>query len=258
MSGVGAGDGRRGGAGAYATWRAPALRDVRRWSTREWARWLIQLAVLILGLGLFAAGLVLSLQSNLGASSWTVFQDGISRHTPLTIGQASQIVGLVMIGVSWIGGIRPGIGTVLNMLLVGLFMDVILQHGWVPAAQAYPARVGMQLAAIAILGLATGVYIKAGFGAGPRDSFNLVMVRVTGLPIGVARWGIESAVVVVGIVLGGRFGPGTILAALLIGPAVGLGFRAVGLSRRDPAARRSEAAAGLTIAGVGEAGPAGE
>ena len=221
-------------------------------------RWLSQFTVLIFGLGLFAVGLVLSLQSNLGATSWTVFQDGISRHSPLTIGQASQLVGLVMIGVSWIGGIRPGIGTILNMVLVGLFMDQILQHGWVPLGHAYPARVGMQIASLAILGLATGLYIKAGFGAGPRDSFNLVMVRVTGFSIGVARWGIETAVVLVGILLGGRFGPGTVLAALLIGPAVGLGFRMVGLSRRDPASERAEPATVLAIGGVGEAGPARE
>ncbi|HET9014488.1 MAG TPA: membrane protein [Thermomicrobiaceae bacterium] len=247
------GQGRRA---AQIGWQAPSLRRVRDWSLAEWLRWFAQLAVLLAGLALFALGLVLSLQSNLGATSWTVFQDGISRHTPLTIGQASQLVGLIMIGVSWLGGIRPGIGTVLNMFLVGFLMDVILEHGWVPLAQAFPARAGMLVAAIVILGLATGLYIKAGFGAGPRDSFNLVMVRLTGRSIGLTRWGIESTVVVIGIVLGGRFGPGTILAALLIGPAVGLGFRVVGLSRADLVAERPEEADALTLVGAGGTGAA--
>lgn len=217
----------------YIPWAPPSLRDIRQWEVREWRRWSAQFATLNAGLLLFAVGLVLSLQSNLGANSWTVFHDGIARQTPLTIGQASQVVGLLMIVVSWLaGGIRPGIGTVLNMYLIGLFMDIILEHGWVPLAHAYPARVAMLLGSILTLGIATGIYIKAGFGAGPRDSFNLAVMEVTGLSVSLTRWIIETSVVVLGIVMGGRFGAGTILSALLIGPAVGLGFRVTGLSMR--------------------------
>ena len=208
----------------------PPLRNLRGWTRDDWYRWLIHFVILIAGLALFALGLVLSLQSNLGANSWTVFHDGIARRTPLTIGQASQIVGFIMIAASWLVGVRPGIGTVLNMYLVGLFMDLILASGWVPLAQAYPARVAMLLASVGVLGIATGIYIRAGFGAGPRDSFNLALIRITGLSVGVVRWLVESAAVVIGIVLGGHFGVGTILSALLMGPAVGAGFRLTGLS----------------------------
>ncbi|MDI3340957.1 MAG: membrane protein [Sphaerobacter sp.] len=224
---------RRGGPGSERSpWFAtpPPLRAVRRWGVAEWRRWLVHLAVLIAGLALFALGLVLSLQSNLGANSWTVFHDGLARRTPLTIGQASQLVGFLMIAASWLVGVRPGVGTVLNMYLVGLFMDVILAHDWVPLAQAYPARVAMLLASVAVLGLATGIYIRAGFGAGPRDSFNLALVAVTRRSVGTVRWLVEGSAVVIGIVLGGDFGVGTILATLLMGPAVDIGFRLTGLA----------------------------
>jgi len=208
----------------------PPLRNLRGWTRDEWRRWLIHFAILITGLALFALGLVLSLQSNLGANSWTVFHDGLARRTPLTIGQASQLVGFLMIAASWLVGVRPGVGTFMNMYLVGLFMDLILESGWVPLAQAYPARVAMLLASVGVLGIATGIYIRAGFGAGPRDSFNLALIRITGLSVGVVRWLIESAAVLIGIVLGGHFGVGTILSALLMGPAVSTGFRMTGLS----------------------------
>lgn len=244
------GESRRAASEDRRRWGPPLLRDLRNWSGRDWRDWIARFAMLNAGLALFAVGLVLSLQSNLGANSWTVFHDGIDRHTPLTIGQASQVVGLLMIAVSWLGGIRPGIGTLCNMYLVGWFMDLILEHGWVPLAQAYPLRVTMLLASLAVLGVATGVYIKAGFGAGPRDSFNLSLMELTGWSIGKTRWAIEVTVVVVGILLGGRFGVGTIISAFLIGPAVGMGFRLVGLPRGSKG-RRGETATRVPEDGQG-------
>lgn len=226
---LGGGKGRAGA--VFIPPVAPSLLNIRRWSRHDYGRWSFQFIELLIGLTLFAIGVVLSLQCNLGANSWTVFQDGISKRTPITIGQASQIVGVVMIGVSWlVGNIRPGLGTIINMYLIGAEMDLILEHNWIPLAGAYPLRIAMMFGSLAVLGLATGVYIRAGFGAGPRDSFNIAVTQRTGLPIGLTRWGIESTVVVVGIILGGDFGIGTIIAALLIGPAVGIGFRVAGLS----------------------------
>jgi uncharacterized membrane protein YczE len=184
----------------------------------------IRLVMLIGGLFIFALAMALSLQCNLGANSWTVFHDGISKHTPLSIGVASEIVGLVMIGVSWVGGIRPGFGTVANMFLVGFFLDAILWTDIIPRADSYPERVLMLLGAVFILGLASALYIKAGFGAGPRDSFMLVVHRRTGLRIGVARWAIEGTVVILGILLGGDFGIGTILFTMLVGFSVDFFF----------------------------------
>lgn len=230
----------------------PPLRNLRGWDRADWARWLLHFAVLIVGLALFALGLVLSLQSNVGANSWTVFHDGLARRTPLTIGQASQVVGFLMIAASWLVGIRPGVGTFLNMYLVGLFMDLILDNGLVPLAQSYPARAAMMVASVAVLGLATGVYIRAGFGAGPRDSFNLALIRVTGLSVRATRWLVELAAVAIGIALGGHFGVGTIVSAILMGPAVSAGFRVTGLAPTGKPRRPADGQASEPAPIIGE------
>lgn len=189
----------------------------------------VRLLMLLGGLFIFSLAMALSLQCNLGAASWTVFHDGISRQTPLSIGMATQLVGLLMLGVSWLAGIRPGFGTVANMVLVGLFLDLILWTKLIPEADAYALRIGMLLAGIVVLGLASALYIKAGFGAGPRDSFMLALHRRTGLRIGKVRWMMEAGAVVAGIVLGGAFGIGTIIFACLVGFSVDYFFNLLGV-----------------------------
>lgn len=220
-------------AAGYSVSVVPSLWNLRNWTPDERRLWLRQFTMLVVGLFVFALALMLSLYSNLGANSWMVFHDGIEKQTPLTIGQASQAVGIVMIFVSWLVGIRPGMGTVLNMFLVGVFMDLINWSGVIQPAETLPVQIGMLASSILILGLSSGMYIKAGFGAGPRDSFNLAVIELTNLSITVSRWGIETSVVVLGILMGGQFGVGTLVFAVLIGPAVGLGFRVFGL-RRTP------------------------
>jgi uncharacterized protein len=217
----------------YSVTQIPSLRNLRNWSGDDARLWLQQFLILVVGLFFFALALMLSIYANVGANSWMVFHDGIAIQTPVTIGQASQLVGLVMIVVSWLVGIKPGMGTVLNMLLVGWFMDLIVWSGMLSYATDLPVQLSMLGLSILILGLSSGMYIKAGFGAGPRDSFNLAMIELTNLSITVSRWMIEGSVVVLGILMGGQFGFGTIIYALLIGPAVGLGFRVFGL-RRTP------------------------
>ncbi len=91
----------------------------------------------------------------------------------------------------------------------------------------------MLAAAIVVIGIASGMYISSGLGAGPRDSFMLALTEITRLPVHVNRWMIEVVVVIVGIILGGSFGVGTIIFALLVGPSVGVGFRIFGLSTRS-------------------------
>lgn len=181
-------------------------------------------AMLMAGLMIFALAMVLSLQCNLGASSWAVFHDGIAIQTPLTFGQGTILVGIIMVFVSWAFGVRPGPGTFANMLLVGIWIDVILWSNVVPEAQSYPARVAMLLLAIVLLGFASALYIKPGFGAGPRDSFMLAIARLTNIRVSIVRWSIEVAVVTLGILMGGDFGVGTIIFAMLIGPVVGFFF----------------------------------
>ncbi|HVB63524.1 MAG TPA: membrane protein [Nitrolancea sp.] len=213
------------------------LRDIRSWDASSWITMSRRLLILIVGLFLFALSIVLGLQSNLGASSWTVLHDGLSLHTPLTIGEATELTGLLMLLVSWVVGIRPGIGTVLNMILVGVFTDIILGSGLIDKAGPYPLRFAMLVGAIVVIGIASGMYISSGLGAGPRDSFMLALTEITGLSVHINRWMIEFVVIVFGIILGGSFGIGTIIMVVLNGPAVGIGFRLFGLPTRSSGSR---------------------
>lgn len=191
--------------------------------------------MLLTGLMLFAVAMALSLQCNLGASSWAVFHDGIAKQTPLSFGEGSILVGVIMVFVSWAFGIRPGLGTLTNMLLVGIFIDIILGSNVIPEAQDYPTRVLMLLASVTLLGFASALYIKPGLGAGPRDSFMLAMTRLTNMRVSVVRWSIEVTVVIVGIFLGGDFGVGTIIFSMLVGPSVGFFFGLFKIQTRRPA-----------------------
>jgi uncharacterized membrane protein YczE len=179
-------------AAGFSVTQIPSLWNLRNWSSEDWRIWLQQFLMLVVGLFFFALALMMSIYANIGANSWMVFHDGIAIQTPLTIGQASQAVGLVMILVSWLVGIRPGMGTVLNMLLVGWFMDLIVWSGILSYATTLPVQLTMLGASSLIRGLSSGMYIKAGFGAGPRDSFNLAMIELTNLSITVSRWAIAS------------------------------------------------------------------
>jgi len=109
-------------------------------------------------------------------------------------------------------------------------------------AGPYPLRIAMLIGAIAVIGLASGMYISSGLGAGPRDSFMLALTEITGLPVHINRWMIEFVVIVAGIFLGGSFGIGTIIMVLLTGPAVGFGFRLFGLPTRSRGGRPTRSA----------------
>lgn len=203
-------------------------------------RFALDLAVLMVALALFALAMVVSLQSDLGANSWTVFHHGISLQTPLTLGTAGIVVGLLILATSWLLGIQPGLGTLANILFIGVWMDIYLEFGLVPRASYMPAQVAMLVGSAVLLGFATALYIKTGFGAGPRDAFMLALTRRTGIRIGVIRWAIEITVVTLGILLGGSFGIGTILFAILIGPSVDFFFSLLRVPTRRGARQVSE------------------
>ncbi len=213
-------------------------------------RFALDFAVLMVALALFALAMVLSLQSNLGANSWTVFHHGISLQTPLTLGMAGIVIGLLILVASWIMGIKPGIGTVSNMFFIGVWTDVFLEFNLIPKGSWLPAQIVMLVGSALLLGFATALYIKTGFGAGPRDAFMLALTRRTNIRIGFIRWGMEITVVTLGILLGGSFGIGTLIFAILIGPSVDLFFNLFGIRtrkgdsarpRRLPRLRRAEA-----------------
>lgn len=178
------------------------------------ARRVIQL---LIGLYLYGAGIAFLIRSELGAASWDVLTQGISRNLSLSFGTISVIISGVVL-LFWIPlRQKPGMGTVLNSLLVGPSVDLNLVL--IPDTGTLWVRVAYIALGILVVGLATGLYIGSRFGPGPRDGLMTGLHRVTGLPIWKVRVGIELVVVAIGWMLGGTVGIGTIAFAALIGSA---------------------------------------
>jgi uncharacterized membrane protein YczE len=155
-----------------------------------------------------------------------VLNQGIARHSRLTFGIANIAVGLVVLVVAWVLGGPPGLGTVANAVLIGLFIEGLLRIDAVVDLTGSPlgVRVALLPLGIALMGIGSAFYIGASYGAGPRDTLMLVLSRRTGRRIGLVRGGIEAAALVAGFALGGTVGLGTLAFAVLIGPAVEASF----------------------------------
>ncbi len=180
--------------------------------SRRWRRRLTQLYAGLLLYGLSDGLLVLA---GLGLDPWDVFHQGLARHSNLAIGTWAIIVGAAVL-LLWVPlRQRPGLGTLSNVVVIGLVINLTL--ALVPAPAALPVRVALLLAAVALNGLATGAYIGAGLGPGPRDGL-MTGLAARGSSIRVVRTGIELTVLVCGFALGGSVGIGTVVYALGIGP----------------------------------------
>jgi uncharacterized membrane protein YczE len=186
----------------------------------------VRLASLVLGLFLFAWAIVFTLESKLGLWPWDVLHQGIAKHTPLSFGYANVCVGLVVLVIAWLLGGKPGIGTVGNAVLVGLFIQAFTSIGAVAslAHHGLGLRIPLLAVGIALAGPGSAFYIGADLGAGPRDTLMLVGARRTAARVGVVRAAIEVSALACGIALGGHFGVGTVAFALAIGPVVEAGF----------------------------------
>ncbi|WP_329032181.1 hypothetical protein OIE71_04330 [Streptomyces sp. NBC_01725] len=192
----------------------PALRGKRL------PRRLVQLYV---GLTLYGVSSALLVRGGLGLEPWGVLHQGLSELTGLTMGVVSIIVGAVVL-LLWIPiRQRPGLGTVSNVFVVGIAMDATLAV--VPDGRVLAVQIPLMIGGIVLNGVATGLYIAARFGPGPRDGLMTGLHRLTGRSVRLVRTGIEVAVVATGFVLGGSVGIGTIAYALAIGPLAQLFLR---------------------------------
>ncbi len=194
----------------------PALVDLGPVAQLRAGRLGRRLPQLLLGLALYGTSLAVMVRGGLGLAPWDVLHSGFIRHVPMTIGQAVVLFSFVVL-LLWIPlHERPGIGTLANAVLVGLAADATL------AVLAEPdslvLRSALLLGGIVLNGLATALYIGSQFGRGPRDGLMTGLARRTGRSLRLVRTAIEVAVVVVGLLLGGALGPGTVLYALAIGP----------------------------------------
>lgn len=177
-----------------------------------------RLSQLFLGLAVYGFSIGLMVRSNLGLNPWDVFHQGLSELTGLTLGTIIIIVGAAVL-LLWIPlRQRPGIGTIANVFLIGIWSDVAL--GLIPVAQSPALAWAMLLGGIFLNGVAGGAYIGAGLGPGPRDGLMTGLVKRTGKSVRLIRTGIEIMVVAAGWALGGTLGLGTLLYALAIGPIV--------------------------------------
>ena len=175
----------------------------------------MRLVQLYCGLLLYGVSSSLLVLAGLGLDPWNVFHQGLSRTFGLAIGTWAILVGVAVL-LLWIPlRQRPGIGTVSNVVLVGATMNVILDHVHPPHALA--ARIALLVCGVFLNGVATGAYIGAGLGPGPRDGL-MTGLAARGHSIRVVRTAIEVGVLVTGWLLGGTVGVGTVLYALSIGP----------------------------------------
>ncbi len=169
------------------------------------------------GLALFGLGISLLIAANLGAAPWDVFHTGVSELTGVPVGTVIILTGVALL-VLWIPlRERMGIGTALNAVEIGIVVDLVLPH--LPADAPFGVRLTMMLGGVVVIAVGSGFYIGAGLGPGPRDGLMTGLAK-RGWSIRVARTGIEIAVLLVGVALGGAIGLGTAVFALGIGPLV--------------------------------------
>ena len=180
------------------------------------------LLFLIFGLFLFGLGETLLLASGAGVSPWTVLAEGISIYSSYSIGWSTFWMSLAVL-LLWIPlKQKPGIGTILNVIIIALVFDYTLPY--LPNPENYGFKVLQVIIGVLITGLGSGFYLISNLGPGPRDGLMTGVQRITGKPIALVRSTIEVIVVFFGWKLGGTVGLGTIIFALGIGPAVAVGI----------------------------------
>lgn len=179
-----------------------------------------RLVQLLFGLALYGFAIALMIRGGIGVAPWDVLTLGIASHIPLGPGVITVLTSVVVL-LLWIPlRQRPGLGTLLNAVLVGVCLDLSLL--FLPPAPNLWVGVPLYLAGLLVLALATAIYISADFGPGPRDGLMTGLVQTTGRPIWLVRTGIEGTVVLLGWLLGGPVGAGTLIFAFGVGPLIGL------------------------------------
>jgi uncharacterized membrane protein YczE len=182
---------------------------------------------LLLGLYLFGFGVALMVHASIGIPPWDVLAQGISKTFNISYGMASIVVSALVLTL-WIPiRQKPGIGTVLNGILVGVFADSVFP--WLPRMQSYPQQLGFFLFGMVSLALASGLYISSNLGAGPRDGFVVGMQRRLMKPLWLVRAVTEILALLIGFLLGGQVREGTVIFALGIGYLMQLSFRIFGI-----------------------------
>ena len=202
----------------------------------------MRLGKLLVGLVLFGVGIWLGLQAHLGVGPWDVLAGGLSQHLGTPFGRTAIGVSVVVLLIGLVAGVRPGVGTALNVVVIGAVIDLLLATPALDGLGSGPlaARLAATVGGIAAVAAGSALYLGAHLGPGPRDGLMVALVQRTGWRVGTCRALLELGVLVLGVALSGPVGIGTIAFALGIGPAVQLAFR---LLRQTPVRRTAEAPA---------------
>ena len=201
-----------------------------------------RLLKLNLGLVLFAVGLWLGLEAELGVGPWDVLTGGLAEQLGTRFGLTAIGVSVVVLAIGLAARVRPGVGTLLNVVVIGAVLDVLLQTSLLRELDDTPLalRLSVTLLGIATVAAGSALYLGAHLGPGPRDGLMVAIHTRTGWAVGTARAVLECTVLLIGVLLGGPVGVGTVLFALGIGPAVQVAFRVL---RQTPVRRPVEAPA---------------
>ena len=184
-----------------------------------------RVVIMIIGLFFYALGIVITIKANIGYAPWEVFHAGLANTFGFSIGFFSIIVGIVVVITVILLGEKIGFGTISNMILIGIFIDLILFLNIIPTPENLIFCVLMLILGLFTISVGSYFYIKTGFGAGPRDSLMVVLTRKTKIAVGICRSLIELFVTVIGWLLGGMVGLGTIISVIGIGFCIQITFK---------------------------------
>jgi uncharacterized membrane protein YczE len=186
---------------------------------------------LVIGLFIYGIGVAMTVDAQLGLAPWDVLAQGISKQTTLTFGYATVLVSVLVL-IAWIPlRVKPGLGSVMNAVMVGLVADLALSY--IPTPDVYWQKLMLFFGGMVVISFATGLYISCGMGKGPRDGLNVGIAQRFKLPFWQARSIVEITAVAIGFLLGGQVREGTLIFALGIGYMNQLGMRLFGLADKS-------------------------
>lgn len=188
---------------------------------------------LFLGLFFCAIGIVMTINADLGYSPWDVLHQGIGNILNIKIGTANIIIGIAIVSVEIIMGQRPGIGTFLNMSLIGIFMNIIMNNDLIPTFDNLYVRIFTIFLGMIILGIGSYLYIGSGFGAGPRDGLMILLLKKTNKSVRFIRNCMEVTALIIGYFLGGPVGVGTVIISFGLGPSIQLVFNMLNFDAKN-------------------------
>ena len=186
---------------------------------------ILRLLSMITGLFFYALGIVITIKANIGYAPWDVFHVGLMYKTGLSLGIVSIIVGIILVIIVTLFKEKFGLGTICNIVLIGIFVDILFNIDVIPVVENYIIGIFLLILGLFIVALGSYFYIKSGFGVGPRDNLMVVLAKRVKLPVGLCRSIIELLVTIAGWFLGGMVGLGTVISVIAIGFFVQLVFK---------------------------------